>query len=64
MAFDTLNNVFKNRERLQSIGLDVPEVTKIMIALKEKGLINNDEVYTVKEAADIITNTFRGCCND
>ncbi len=64
VAFDTLNNVFKNRERLQSIGLDVPEVTKIMIALKEKGLINNDEVYTVKEAADIITNTFRGCCND
>lgn len=64
VAFDTLNNVFKNRERLQSIGLDVPEVTKIMIALKEKGLINNDKVYTVKETSDIIINTLRGCCND
>ena len=35
---------------LLSIGLDIPQVTKFMKALKEKGKDVRDDIYTVKDA--------------
>ena len=42
--------VFKNRQRLNEIGLGVPVVTELFYRLAEKGLPVNTEIYTVEEA--------------
>lgn len=43
--------VFKRRERLEEIGLGVPQIRHIMDALKEKGMLVDTDVLTVEEAA-------------
>lgn len=43
--------VFKHRERLEEIGLGVPQIRHIMGALKEKGMLVDTDVLTVEEAA-------------
>ena len=35
--FDTTEKVFSNMEALKEVGLNVPQITKIMLTLKEKG---------------------------
>ena len=46
--FSTVSEVFKNAKRLMEIGLDIPEVTKIALGLKEKGFKIRTDVYTVE----------------
>ena len=43
--------VFSNAEKLDVIGLAIPQITKLMIVLKSRGLSVNSGVYTVKDAA-------------
>ena len=43
--------VFSNAEKLDEIGLAIPQITKLMIVLKSRGLSVNSGVYTVKDAA-------------
>ncbi|MBP5155245.1 MAG: energy-coupling factor transporter ATPase [Clostridia bacterium] len=53
-----LNEVFSNAERLFDAALDVPQITKLFIELKKRGLCRDTDVYTVgyakKEAERII----------
>lgn len=44
--------VFKEVDTLEKIGLAVPQVTYLMKKLKEKGLPVSDEVYTIKQAKE------------
>lgn len=44
--------VFKEVDTLEEIGLAVPQVTYLMKKLKEKGLPVSDEVYTIKQAKE------------
>ena len=46
--------VFKNQDELESIGLSVPQITKFMKALKERGFDLNTDCITVEEARDEI----------
>lgn len=47
-------DVFTHAEELISIGLDVPQVTRVFLRLKEKGLDVDTSVFTVEQAVDTI----------
>ncbi|MGN1468274.1 MAG: ATP-binding cassette domain-containing protein, partial [Ruminococcus sp.] len=54
--FDTAKNVFSQNKRLEEIGLRVPQITKIMSCLKEKGYEFSDGILTVDQAfVEILT---------
>ncbi len=52
VACDTTENIFTEGEKLQSIGLDVPEITKVADELEKLGVGVGRDVYTVKYAAE------------
>ncbi len=58
--FDTTENVFKQHEFLKDIGLNVPMVTQVMLALKEKGLSVPDDIFTVDRAVDYLLTLSEG----
>lgn len=58
--FDTTENVFRQHKFLQSIGLNVPMVTQIMLNLKEKGIDIPDNIFTVDRAVDYLLNLNKG----
>lgn len=58
--FDTTNNVFHQYDFLKSIGLNVPMVTQIMLALKEKGVNVPDDIFTVDRAVDYLLKYSKG----
>ena len=45
--YGTVPETYDRAERLVEIGLDVPQITKIFIGLKEKGIPVRTDVYTV-----------------
>ena len=50
----TPKEVFKNVEKLKSLGLDVPQVTKLAYELRKMGIEISDDVLTVDECFDEI----------
>ncbi len=58
--FDTTENVFSKYDFLKSIGLNVPMVTQVMLALKSKGVNIPDNIFTVDKAVDYLLNLFKG----
>lgn len=58
--FDTTENVFRQYDFLKSIGLNVPMVTQIMLALKDKGLEIPNNIFTVDSAVDYLLNFTKG----
>lgn len=60
VLFDTTENVFKQHEFLKKIGLNVPMVTQVMLALKEKGLSVPDNIFTVDRAVDYLLTLSKG----
>ncbi len=52
--FDITDNVFKQYERLKSIGLNVPIVTQVFLKLKEKGVNVPDDIFTVDKAVEYL----------
>ena len=46
--------VFKNVEKLKSLGLDVPQVTELAYELRKMGIEISDDVLTVDECFDEI----------
>ena len=53
--FDTVENVFKNGDRLRAIGLNVPIVTRVFDELRGRGIPLPENVFTVKRAVEEIT---------
>ena len=49
-AFDTTKNIFSRGKELEKIGLQIPQITKIMIGLSEKGYDVPTDVYSVEQA--------------
>ena len=60
VLFDTTENFFKQHEFLKDIGLNVPMVTQVMLALKEKGLSVPDDIFTVDRAVDYLLTLSKG----
>ncbi len=50
MSYDTVPETYRHAEELLSVGLDVPQITKIFMELKRRGLPVRDDVYTVEQA--------------
>ena len=49
-AFGSVEAVFSRTEELVNMGLSVPQVTQIFLALKQRGFDVNTQVYTVEAA--------------
>ena len=45
----TPRKVFARAEELEAVGLDVPQVTKVAMALEKRGLLPDSAVYTTEE---------------
>ena len=55
--------VFRNQEELEEIGLSVPQITKFMKALRNKGFDVSGDCITVEEAKEEIERYLRGKTN-
>ncbi len=53
-CYDDTVNVFGHAEEITQIGLDVPQITKVFIELKKRGLDFGKEVYTVGYAKELL----------
>ncbi len=62
--FDSTNKVFSNYKKLEEIGLNVPEITKIIIKLREKGFDIKGDFLTVDGAVDALTEYIGGGANN
>ena len=51
-SFDYTDSVFENTEKLVSIGLDVPQITRLSHNLRENGIDIGNDIYTTERAAD------------
>jgi len=49
-AFDETNNIFSRGEEIEKIGLQIPQVTKIMIELSKRGYNLPTDIYSVEQA--------------
>lgn len=56
VMFDKTKEVFSKGRELEKIGLRVPQITKIMLDLREKGLNVPEGILTVDEAMDCISS--------
>lgn len=59
VMFDDTKNVFANGKQLEEYGLRVPQITKIMLTLKEKGYDIPDGVLTVDDAFEVISSLLK-----
>jgi energy-coupling factor transport system ATP-binding protein len=56
VTFDKTKEVFSKGRELEKIGLRVPQITKIMLDLREKGFNVPEGILTVDEAMDCISS--------
>ncbi|HHU77293.1 MAG: energy-coupling factor transporter ATPase [Caldicoprobacterales bacterium] len=56
----TPEEVFAHADRLKEIGLDVPQITSLMMALKEKGMDVPTDIYTVDQAKAVLRKILEG----
>lgn len=56
LAFDTVEKIFSNKEILSKAGLNPPIVTRVMDALREKGIKVPENIFTVSAATDFLLN--------
>lgn len=48
--YDTVKNVFSHAEELSEMGLNIPEITRLFLMFKEKGIDVRTDIFTVEEA--------------
>lgn len=51
-------DVFSHAEELKKTGLDLPQITKLMLLLREKGVPVGENIYTVETAYAALTEIF------
>ena len=51
--------IFTRADELSAVGLDVPQITRLMLALKEKGIELDTSVFTVEEAFEEILRLYQ-----
>ncbi len=56
LMFDKPSKVFSNAQKLQQIGLDIPDITKVMIKLRQKGFKLDENIITIDQAVSSIKN--------
>lgn len=58
--FDTPKAVFANEETLKALGLDIPEITKIIKGLNRKGFDIPEDIYHTETLAQLIAERLGG----
>lgn len=58
-CFDETEKVFSRAQEITEIGLDVPQITRVFLELKKRGLDFGKEVYTVDYARELILKHLR-----
>lgn len=58
-CFDETEKVFSRAAEISEIGLDVPQITRVFLELKKRGLDFGKEVYTVDYARELILKRLR-----
>ena len=54
----TRDDVFSRASELESVGLDIPEITRLMMLLKKRGINADVGAYTVENAAESVKKLF------
>lgn len=54
--YGEIEKVFEKAADLQKIGLDVPDITKVFLKLKEKGFLVPLNIYSVEKAVEFLEN--------
>lgn len=57
--YDTVKNVFSHADELYSMGLDIPQYTRLFLLLKEAGYDVNTDIYTLEEAKKELLRLFK-----
>ncbi len=52
--------IFSRPDELESIGLGVPQITKLVMLLRERGIAISPDIYTVDEAQKALSSLFGG----
>ncbi len=52
--FDTVQNVFARADELVSMGLDIPQITRVFLDLKKSGYDIDGSVFTPERAVEEI----------
>ena len=47
--------MFSRADELESVGLDIPQITRLMLELKSRGVDVEDGIYTIKDAASSLS---------
>ncbi len=58
--FDTPKEVFSRRTELEKIGLTVPQITKVIHSLIDKGFDLPSDIITVEEAINAVSSLIKG----
>jgi energy-coupling factor transport system ATP-binding protein len=58
--FDKTENVFADGEKLRSIGLNVPIITRVFDNLRQKGFDLPKDVFTVERAVEVLKHIKAG----
>lgn len=58
--FDMVKNVFADSKKLDSMGLGVPQVTQVLLKMKECGMNVRTDIFTVDEAKNEIIRLLKG----
>ena len=55
----TVDEVYSQGERLSELGLDIPEITSVFLALKGAGYVTGNTAYTVEGAVESILQSLK-----
>ena len=55
----TVDEVYSQGEKLSDLGLDIPEITAVFLALKEAGYVTGETAYTVDGAVESILKSLK-----
>lgn len=58
-SIGTVNEIFSDIEKLMEIGLDAPQITKVMLSLKKRGFNVRTDIYTISQAKEEIIKLIR-----
>ena len=52
--YDTVENVFARSQELLKIGLDIPEISRVFLKLRQLGYPVRSDIYTIEQAKNEI----------
>ncbi len=58
--YDSVDEVFSHSEELQKMGLNIPEIMRLFLILKDKGYDVPTNIYTVEKARDVLLRLVKG----